>query len=154
MANPYLTYDQFRAQMDTRDLLDLSGDANVRGGDELNIADLIDLAAAELDSYLDGRVALPIADPPLICRRLVGALTKKLMFGRRNTISDAIRSEIDWAEDWLKKFSMGMVNLPGVDRAQVPVLQYSGSKTGQSKFDNIFGNLPAKGELGNLDNPA
>lgn len=155
MANPYLDYATFTALADVRDLLDLSGDNNNSNGDENAIQTILDMAAAELDSYLDGRYALPVVNPagnypnPLaFCGKIVGALAKKALFGRRTDMPVAVKAEIDWAEDWLKKLVNGVVGLPGITRQTQPQLWYSGSTKGKSRFDCVGGIWPTKTELG------
>lgn len=155
MANPYLNYAVFTALADVRDLLDLSGDSNNQIGDENTIQTILDMAAAELDSYLDGRYGLPIVNPagnspnPLaLCGKITGALAKKALFGRRSDLPAAVKADIDWAADWLEKLIAGAVNLPGLSRAAQPQLHYSGSLTGKSRFDCVAGIGPRKNELG------
>lgn len=155
MANPYLDYATFTALADVRDVLDLSGDSNNSNGDENAIQTILDMAAAELDSYLDGRYALPVVNPPsgypnplAFCGKIVAALAKKSLFGRRSDMPEEVKAEIDWADDWLKKLVTGVVGLPGITRQTEPQLWYSGSLKGKSRFDHVGGICPNKNELG------
>lgn len=143
MANNYLTVPQFTQMHDVRELLDLSGDENSHDGNLDNIQLLLDQSASELDSYLDGRVALPLTSPPAICGKIVGALTKQSMFGRRADLPAGVKAEIDWAQDWLTKFTKGIVKLPSVTPAQIPTLQDSDYTDGRSRFDTAFGFVPS-----------
>lgn len=60
MSNPYCNLPQLFALFDERVQLQLSGDQNTQQGKMANLQFLLDMQAAELESYLDGRVALPV----------------------------------------------------------------------------------------------
>lgn len=70
------------------------------------------------------------------------------IIGDDGVIIAAVKAEIDWADDWLKRLVNGVVGLPGVTRQTEPALYYSGSLKGKSRFDYVGGICPRKNELG------
>lgn len=143
MANPYCTPDQLLAMYDRRVMLQLSGDDNNREGQPQNIQTLLDMQASELESYLSGMYALPLASVPLVLSKWVAATTAGRLYGRRTDIPKQVEADLAWADAWVKGLQEGRIAIPNIARATQPALQDSDFVDGRSRFDYVFGGLPS-----------
>ena len=67
----YATVDDLIARYPNRDLVQLTNeDPTVTTVNSAPLQRALDDAAAEIDGYLEGRFALPLADPPAVLNRL------------------------------------------------------------------------------------
>jgi phage gp36-like protein len=142
-GNVYLSTDQFLSLRDQRTMLELSSDTDDPAGNMVNLQFVLDVAADELDGVLTGRVSLPLANPPKLCISIVAAIATDALWGRRADKPKQVADEAAWARDWMEKYSLGKVSLPGVSRGTLPNLEYSDTMDGTSKFDWIMGQSPS-----------
>src|SRR5688500_13184536 len=121
--NDYCTVAQFFAFHDRRVMKQLSGDENDPNGNAANVQLVLDAAASRLDSYLSGRVSLPIASPPpAFLTMLVSDMAAGRLYGRRSDKPKAVDLAEKAAEEWVKDFSEGRAQIPGVARLNAPAL--------------------------------
>lgn len=120
MSNAYCSLTQLGWFFDTRSSGMLSNDANSKNADVVAMQALLDTAAAELESHLSGRVALPLTEIPLMLTRWVAAKTAQMHYGRRGGEPKQIASLIEWADKWITDFDKGKISLDGVMRVSAP----------------------------------
>lgn len=144
MSNAFITPTQFFTYYDARTFAQLSGDQGSPQGDPAKLQTILDAAAGILSSTLANRVTLPLASVPEFLRMIVADLAAKRLFGRRAGIPKDILETWKQAEEWLKDFREGVVSIPDVAPAQVPVLQDSDFTDGRSRFDRIYGQTPSE----------
>ena len=145
MANAYCTIAQMLNYFDVRVINGLCSDAGVQGDVEtasdsaaLRLQEMLDAAASEVESYLYGRIALPItATIPILLRRLVVGKTAEMIYMRRADSPEAFKGMADWANDWLDKFRLRKVTLPSIDFSEKPVLSRSLHLDNDSEFDDL-----------------
>jgi hypothetical protein len=73
----------------------------------------------------------------------VDALAAEELYGRRGDKPKQVADEAAWARDWMEKFTLGKIALPGVSRGALPTLEYSDATDGTSQFDWIMGQSPS-----------
>lgn len=148
MANPYCSQNDLFAMYDQRVMLNLSGDKNASQGDLGNVQTLLDIQAGDLEAVLSGRYPLPLPTVPLVLKKWVGITTAGRLYARRNDMPKGLAADLEWAKDWLKQLTDGVIGLPGIDRATAPNLENSTSLHGRSRFDFVFGQHRTKSEPG------
>jgi phage gp36-like protein len=142
--NNYCSIADLFRRMDRRTALQLSNDENSQVGLLTTVQELLDDQASELDTYLSGRVGLPLALPVAkVLTKWVAAKTSERLFARRNDIPAQVKEDAAWADKWIGMFMDGRVALPDVQQV-LPALQDSDSFSGSSIFDEIFGTLPPR----------
>lgn len=114
------------------DLIERFGEAEITqlsdraGGGELDsavIASAIDDADAEIDGYLSGRYALPLASVPAVMVRLACDIARYYLFG--HDVTDLVKKRYDQAVAYLVKIATGVIGLgpedPGPDSGTASV---------------------------------
>jgi phage gp36-like protein len=144
MANPYCNPTQFALYLDARVGGQLSRDDGNRLANAATQQELLDAAAGELESYLTGRYALPLATIPPVLRRWVAALAIRMLYGRRSNLPGGVKSDVDQFDRWATMLIEGKVGLPGIDPQYQPALDSSDATDGRSRFDWVFGFGPSK----------
>lgn len=142
MANQYINLGTFFMLYDRRTFKQLSGDQGQDQGEPSNLQFCLDVAASKLDSYLNGRVLLPLTQIPLFLTGIVADMAAYMLFMRRPDCPDAIKQANERAMDWMNNFIAGGVTIPGADFA-APLLQDSNSRSGQSEFDTTYDTFPS-----------
>lgn len=137
MANDYCTIAQFQMIYDSRVMDELSNDTDSTVGNDTNIQFLLDLAASELDSILSGRYTLPLTTVDLVLTKFVAVKAVERMYARRNDLPEAVKQDIEWANQWIQDLKDRKINLPNVTRANAPNLYSSNYKDGRSQFDHV-----------------
>ena len=91
--NAYASISDLFTQYDQRTMLGLSGDQNLSEGNRANVQRMLDMQAGELDTYLNGRVALPL---PLITVPATGTASIVAVPPDNSTVSlsDGVRSAV------------------------------------------------------------
>jgi phage gp36-like protein len=143
MSNPYCTIAQLYDMYDLRAVANLSNDTNSTSPLVSRIQNILDMQAGEMESYLSGRVTLPLSIISPVLTKWVAVTTAARLYARRADKPKEIMSDEEWAKAWMDLFITGKVNLPGVDRSFAPALVDSNSKSGHSHFDYIFGGYPS-----------
>ena len=116
---------------------------------QATIEAILDTAASELDSVVQGRYSITAGNVPAVLTRWVAVKAMAMCLMRRNKMSEAVQKDCEWAD----KFSDGLisrkVNL-NLGRTNAPsvVMGSSGEPT-HSRFDNIpFGDRSIRGGEG------
>lgn len=100
------------------DLIDRFGDTEItqlsdRSGlgalDSAIVAQAIADADAEIDGYLSGRYALPMASVPLVMTRLACDIARYWLFGQ--DVTDLVKARYDQAISYLGKVASGTITL-------------------------------------------
>jgi phage gp36-like protein len=139
MANAYANLAQFDLYADVRTTGMLSNDSKGRSPNDAVRQQALDMQASELESYLDGRYALPLATVPMVLTKWVLATAYKVLYGRRGQAPPQIKADVEWAEAWTEKLVEGKVNVPGLSRQTDAALDSSDYVDGRSRFDHLFG---------------
>ena len=158
MSNSYCEIDQFYMLYDQRVLEELSNDDDERALQATNVQFLLDTAASELESQLQGKYALPVVDTngetPYVLIRWVAVKAMQMLFGRRNSRPKAMEQDVAWADDWIERVNSRIISIPLTARSAVPALTHSESKTGASRFSPgalFFDRPPTKTATDNPD---
>lgn len=80
---------------------------------------------------------------PLILTKWVGVTAAARMYARRNDRPKGIDADVAAAMQWRADIIAGIIGIPGVPFANVPILQDSNFPQGQSEFDYVFGSAPS-----------
>lgn len=147
MANPYLSVAEFFMLYDKRTMLQLSGDADSPAGNQQNLQFVLDVCASYFDSFLNGRVGLPLPTVPIFIKMFIADLGVYRMYGRRTDMPDYVKTAGQKAMDWLQNFMAGGVTIPGASQT-IPVLQDSDFLDGRSQWDWTLGTFPLPGSPG------
>lgn len=95
-------------------LSDRAGEGDL---DSAVIAGAIADADAEIDGYLSGRYALPLANVPAVMSRLACDISRYYLFG--HDVTDLVKERYDQAIAYLVKIATGVIGLgpedPGPD---------------------------------------
>jgi|SRR6185437_8034791 len=120
--NAYCTVDQVMLMYDLRTVLDLSGDDNRHEGQAPTLQFLLDMQASELDSVIQGRYgSVPLAgELPLILTKWVGVTGCRRFFARRNDEPPQLKSDAEWADQWMEALMDNKIGIPGVARVALP----------------------------------
>jgi phage gp36-like protein len=132
--NPYCQISDLYSRFDQRTIAQLSNDNNSGISVNANIQNILDDAAAELESHIAGRYGLPL---PNTLTRWVAAVAVQRLYARRADLPAGVAAEIDWADKWIDLLDMGKISLPNIGRANTPVLEMSDYYNGQSRFNNL-----------------
>ena len=146
MANAYCTLSQLTDFYDERTLGMLSNDQNVRAADEDRIQSLLDVAASELDSYLDGRFSI-VPPIPVVLTRWVAVRTAAFLFARRNERPKQFDADETWMTQWMNDLINGRARLPGAS-TMLPEITSSDTFGGESRFDGVRGFSPPPSRTG------
>lgn len=157
MSNPYLTVAQFNLLYDVRTSTELSDDTGAGTGNDAATQLIVDLAASEVDTLLQGRYGLPLvpATIPAVLTKITAVKAIRSLFARRADLPKGLQGDLDWAAKWEEDFIAGKVNLPGISRdGAVPAMPISAAADGSSRFDNLplqdnSGNTPTSAGHGN-----
>lgn len=136
MANAYCTIDQLGSVLDARVLGELGNDDGSATANAAKVQELLDMAASELESYLNGRWPLPLTAVPKVLTRWVAVKTVELLYGNRTDLPQAVKDQIEWSDKWIDLLMKGLVSLPSQTR-QGAVLQQSDRRDGSSRFDSL-----------------
>lgn len=81
-----------------------------------NLAAAIASADSTIDSYLTGRVTVPLASPPEMIRQMSYDLAVFHLHDRIQyaDIPERVKSKYDAAIFWLKDFARGQASIPGI----------------------------------------
>src|ERR1700735_720368 len=102
MANIYCTTSQLFDMFDMRSMSQLSSDTDSVSALTTRIQNLLDIQAGVLESYLSGRVALPLTPPVSgVLTKWVGVTTAGRMYARRADKPKEIEADEEWAKQWL-----------------------------------------------------
>ena len=138
MANPYCSITQLRQLFDSRTVDALSSDDGSGSQQASTLQLLLDTEASELESYLNGRYGLPLAQVPPVLTKVVGSMVMRSSFMRRSDVPKGAQAAIEWVDKWLENFIAGRVNLPRMMRTgAIPTISHSGALDGSSRFDNM-----------------
>jgi len=138
VSNIYTTYADLIVLYDERTIAQVSGDQDSGALSQATIETIIDTAASELDSILEGRYSVTAGNVPKVLTRWVAAKAMGMALMRRNKTSDAVKEDCKWADDWADKLIARKINLKSLTRTNAPevVMASSGEPT-HSRFDNI-----------------
>lgn len=124
---------------DLRTIGGLSNDNGSRQPDSVNLQQLLDSAAGELESSLTGRYAIPILTPsgtvPTVLTQWVAVHAYAAAYRRRADMPRGLAEEVNRLDEWLQKVMDRKAGIPGVERANAPQLLSSEFKDGRSRFD-------------------
>ncbi len=121
----YVTLQELEDRFGTEEILALTD----RDGDGTPDSAVVDRAVAdagaEVDSYLEPRYTVPLADPvPEMVRRVAADITRYRLYD--NAPSDEVRTRYEDAVAWLKRVSEGKasigVEMPGGAGSTVAVV--------------------------------
>lgn len=119
-VNTYIQPAQFLQRYDLRAMLQLSGDQAARQGNLVNLQEVLNDQAGELESGLDGRYSIPLVryalPMPRILTRWVGVTARGALYGRRTDKPRAVDTDAQWAEKWMNGIIGGKINIPGIGR--------------------------------------
>lgn len=142
--NIYLTIQEFLKRYDARTVGQLANDVNGRAIDDSEggiLQTLIDDGASELDSHLNMNYSSLVNSPagtfdiPFVLKRWVAAVAVNHTYARRSDMPQKVKNDVTWAESWIEKLDLRKISLPKLTRSPKPVLQFSESKQGKSRFD-------------------
>ena len=106
---PYATPQDLIDRFGETELLDLTDLAGIGVVDEAKISAAVAEADAEIDSYLRGRYALPLAPVPKLLTRLACELVRESL--HTNAPSDTVKGRAEAARRLLRDISSGKSHL-------------------------------------------
>lgn len=130
----YATRNDMAARFGEDELIELTDRANVGQVDELVLAGALDDASAEIDSYLAGRYAVPLAQAPRFLAGLCSDIARYRLCGSGTRSTDEIHERYRNAIRFLEKVSSGAVSIGPVagtgtvPEADNPVIFTNGGK--------------------------
>ncbi|WP_420996237.1 gp436 family protein [Cupriavidus sp. 30B13] len=130
----YATRDDMAARFGEDELIELTDRANVGEVDEAVLAAALDDASAEIDSYLAGRYAVPLAQVPRFLTGLCQDIARYRLCGSGTRATDDINERYRNAIRFLEKVASGAVSIGPiastgtVPQADNPVVFNSGGK--------------------------
>lgn len=115
----YITVEQLVNEIPEQMQGLLSADGTDLSKNEGVIKEKIKDAEGILESYLSSRYAIPIKSsdgrvPPTVIGSLF-TITKYLLYGRRDAITQEIKEQYDTTMRWLRDVSAGRANIPLLD---------------------------------------
>lgn len=125
----YCTADDLLLLIPLAELTELTADSEDLP-DATVIADAIDKAAAEIDSYLGVRYVLPLAGTPSQVRNLAVDMALYHLYSRRSLAPQVRRQKYEAAVAFLKQVAAGQALVDGAGEAsgdQRQVAEFSGS---------------------------
>ena len=112
----YAVYADALAQFGPRELIALSDRDMTGAADQVLIDAALERASAEIDSYLAGRYALPLAVVPSVLPTFCCDIMRYRLTGAHCVCTEEIRDRFTDARRWLERVAAGQVGL-GVDSA-------------------------------------
>lgn len=110
---PYATPEELISLFGEREIALLSTHADNGELDREQIEKAIEYAQSEVDSYLAGRYAVPLASPvPSVVMMVVGDIVRYRLTSGDVTEKDPITERYKLALKWLQNVANGMVDLP------------------------------------------
>ena len=105
----YCTEADLIERFGTAEITQLSDRAGEGELDSAVIAGAIADADAEIDGYLSGRYALPLASAPAVMVRLACDISRYYLFG--HDVTDLVKERYDQAIAYLVKIATGVIGL-------------------------------------------
>ncbi|RJX20295.1 MAG: DUF1320 domain-containing protein [Desulfobulbus sp.] len=114
----YATITDIRQWIDEDVLIQLTDDADAGTTDADVVATALAAASVEIDGYLGGRYALPLASPPAVLTKLAVDIGGWLLHVRRDVAAPAHwQARHDNAIKFLEKIATGKISLGADDPA-------------------------------------
>lgn len=121
----YLTQSEYVARFGAAETVRITDESQTGAIGTDKMADALDDASAEADSYLGTRYTLPIADPPEILKRIVADITRAMLFKDRAT--PQVLDNAERARSQLKDLARGLAVLPVASGDEAPIVNPSGN---------------------------
>jgi phage gp36-like protein len=106
---PYCTQVDLIERFGEAEITQLSDRAGLGTLDSAVVGGAIDDADAEIDGYLSGRYALPLASVPTVMVRLACDISRYYLFG--HDVTDLVRERYEQAIGYLVKIATGVIGL-------------------------------------------
>lgn len=106
---PYCTQADLIERFGEAEITQLSDRAGLGTLDSAVVDGAIDDADAEIDGYLSGRYALPLASVPAVMVRLACDISRYYLFG--HDVTDLVRERYEQAIGYLVKIATGVIGL-------------------------------------------
>lgn len=106
---PYCTQADLIERFGEAEITQLSDRAGEGTLDSAVVASAIDDADAEIDGYLSGRYALPLASVPAVMVRLACDIARYYLFG--HDVTDLVKERYDQAIGYLVQIATGVIGL-------------------------------------------
>jgi phage gp36-like protein len=133
-------------------LIQLTDDNGDGVADAAVIAEAIAQADAEIDGYLGGRYAIPVAPVPALLRNLSVAVSAWKLYSHRGLNDERRRQDYDDAIATCRRLAKGEMVLPAATSGEVATDGADLPEASRSSADRIFTlGRPSTGEPGSLD---
>ncbi len=134
---PYATQADLDQRFGAAELIRLTDRATPRTGqiDAAVVARAIADAEAEINGYLQGRYALPLASVPAVLVRVTSDIARYYLYD--DAATDQVRDRYKDSVALLKGIADGRVSL-GLDQAAVQVKDSSGAKVSENSPTRVF----------------
>ncbi|WP_316154721.1 gp436 family protein [Cupriavidus sp. BIC8F] len=116
----YATQNDMTARFGSGELIELTDRAGVGVIDAAVLAGALDDASAEIDSYLAGRYAVPLAQAPRFLAGLCCDIARYRLCGSDTRLTEAINERYRNAIRFLEKVASGAVSIGPVTGGAVP----------------------------------
>ena len=136
----YCTQADLIVRFGAAEITQLSDRAGLGTLDSAIIAGAIADADAEIDGYLSGRYALPLANVPMVITRIACDITRYWLFGQ--DVTDLVKDRYDQAVSYLGQVAKGTIGL-GPDATGAEPASQSGSSLIQSDSRGFSAGLDA-----------
>lgn len=128
---PYATPEELITLFGEREIALLSTHADCEELDRERLERAIEYAQSEVDSYLAGRYAVPLAAPvPSVVMMVIGDIVRYRLTSGDVTEKDPITERYRLAIKWLQNVANGLVDLPcaGLDDGNTGVFLDTGKR--------------------------
>jgi len=129
----YATQQNMIDRFGQQELIELTDRANLGVIDATVLANALDDADAEINAYLTGRYALPLASVPPVLVKFAADIARYQLYDAR--ASEQVKARYDDAIKFFKALANGTVSL-GLDGLDVPVADTGGVQVKAS--DRVF----------------
>ncbi|WP_319543160.1 DUF1320 domain-containing protein [uncultured Pseudodesulfovibrio sp.] len=117
---PYCTLDDIKGQLDEREIIQLTDDADTGAVDLDNVNRAISDADAEINGYLGARYAVPLDPVPAVVGKYAVDIAVYHLESRRRGASDSRKERYDMAIRFLTKVGEGKLTLGVNDPEDTP----------------------------------